>query len=107
MAADPDVNVKNGAQLLDRLIKDIVTDYAATAATLTSPISVISASTSADFDMNRFLPLLQERIYVINPYCRQFVLAWIMVCVCVCVCEVSSSTVQHCFIATGTAWCLW
>jgi vacuole morphology and inheritance protein 14 len=52
LAADSDINVKNGAQLLDRLIKDIVTE-------------------SRGFDIERFIPLLQERVYVINPHCRR------------------------------------
>ena len=43
-----------------RLIKDIVTED------------------EESFDIHRFLPLLQERIYVINPYCRQFIIAWIV-----------------------------
>eukprot|EP01114_Cavostelium_apophysatum_P017154 TRINITY_DN5029_c0_g1_i1.p1 TRINITY_DN5029_c0_g1~~TRINITY_DN5029_c0_g1_i1.p1 ORF type:complete len:719 (-),score=131.55 TRINITY_DN5029_c0_g1_i1:14-2170(-) len=60
LAADPDTNVKNGAQLLDRLIKDIVTE-------------------SEGLNIERFIPLLQERVYVINPNCRQFLIAWVMV----------------------------
>lgn len=60
MAADSDINVKNGAQLLDRLIKDIVTE-------------------NRGFDIERFIPLLQERVYVINPHCRRFLIAWVMV----------------------------
>lgn len=60
MAADPDVNVKNGANLLDRLIKDIVTE-------------------SEGFDIERFIPLLEERICVIEPHCRRFLIAWVMV----------------------------
>lgn len=60
LSADPDINVKNGAQLLDRLIKDILTE-------------------SEHFDIEHFIPLLEERVYVINPYCRQFLIAWVMV----------------------------
>ena len=60
LSADPEINVKNAAQLLDRLIKDIVTEF---------PI----------FDINKFIPLLQERIYVVNPNCRQFLIAWLVV----------------------------
>jgi hypothetical protein len=58
LAADPDLNVKNGAQLLDRLLKDIVTE-------------------SASFQLDRFVPLLQERVHVINPFVRSFLLGWI------------------------------
>lgn len=52
--------MKNGAQLLDRLIKDIVTEH-------------------QTFDIERFIPLLEERVYVVNPYCRRFLIAWIVV----------------------------
>lgn len=60
LSADPDPNVKNGAQLLDRLIKDIVTE-----------VHIL--------DIDRFIPLLQERVYVINPFCRQFLVSWVTV----------------------------
>eukprot|EP01112_Ceratiomyxa_fruticulosa_P014689 TRINITY_DN4227_c0_g1_i3.p1 TRINITY_DN4227_c0_g1~~TRINITY_DN4227_c0_g1_i3.p1 ORF type:complete len:722 (+),score=118.21 TRINITY_DN4227_c0_g1_i3:351-2516(+) len=60
LSADPDPNVKTGAQLLDRLIKDIVTE-------------------SHAFDIERFIPLLQERVYVVNPFCRQFLVGWVAV----------------------------
>jgi len=60
LSADPDVNVKNGAQLLDRLVKDILTE-------------------TGTLDIEHFIPLLEERVYVINPYCRQFLIAWVVV----------------------------
>ncbi|BFZ12886.1 hypothetical protein BsWGS_15925 [Bradybaena similaris] len=60
LAAHPDQNVKNGAELLDRLIKDIVTE-------------------SSSFDLVAFIPLLRERIYTRNPFARQFVVSWIEV----------------------------
>jgi|TARA_B100001996_G_C18649737_1_gene588898 vacuole morphology and inheritance protein 14 len=50
--ADVDIDVKNGANLLDRLIKDIVTE-------------------SASFDVEKFIPLLQKYIRRSNPYIRQ------------------------------------
>jgi len=59
--ADPDVNVTNGAKLLDRLIKDIVTE------------------SDQHLDVERFIGLLQERVYVIHPECRQFLIAWVMI----------------------------
>ncbi|XP_071785625.1 protein VAC14 homolog [Asterias amurensis] len=58
LAADPDINVKNGSELLDRLMKDIVTE-------------------SPKFDLVAFVPLLRERIYVTNSFVRQFILSWI------------------------------
>ena len=50
--ADVDIDVKNGANLLDRLIKDIVTE-------------------SNCFDVERFVPLIQKYIRRSNPYIRQ------------------------------------
>eukprot|EP00106_Octopus_bimaculoides_P002664 XP_014770106.1 PREDICTED: protein VAC14 homolog [Octopus bimaculoides] len=57
LTADPDQHVKNGTELLDRLIKDIVTE-------------------SASFDLVAFIPLLRERIYTTNTFARQFVVSW-------------------------------
>jgi len=34
---------------------------------------------SAVFDIEKFIPLLKERIYVINPFVRQFLLGWVSV----------------------------
>eukprot|EP00953_Heterococcus_sp_UTEX-ZZ885_P003333 2329-Heterococcus_DN1.PRE.2 len=58
--ADVDVDVKNGSNLLDRLIKDIVTE-------------------SESFDVERFIPLLQKYIRRTNPYIRQLLVGWITV----------------------------
>uniref|UniRef100_A0A8C5R7J0 Protein VAC14 homolog n=1 Tax=Leptobrachium leishanense TaxID=445787 RepID=A0A8C5R7J0_9ANUR len=60
LAADPDPNVKSGSELLDRLLKDIVTE-------------------SNKFDLISFVPLLRERIYSNNQYARQFIISWILV----------------------------
>lgn len=60
LTADPDQNVKNGTELLDRLIKDIVTE-------------------SSSFDLVAFIPLLRDRIYTPNSFARQFVVSWISV----------------------------
>ena len=56
--ADVDVDVKNGANLLDRLIKDIVTE-------------------ADSFQVGHFLPLLQNYIRRTNPYIRQLIVGWI------------------------------
>jgi vacuole morphology and inheritance protein 14 len=56
--ADVDVDVKNGANLLDRLIKDIVTE-------------------ADSFSVTQFLPLLQTYIRRTNPYIRQLIVGWI------------------------------
>jgi len=58
LSADTDVQVQNGMQLLDRLMKDVVTE-------------------SEAFDLAAFMPLLGERIYVSNPFSRQFLVGWI------------------------------
>lgn len=81
MAADSELSVKNGAELLDRLIKDIVSESAA------SYVSVLQTTPEHHdgedepypyaFSLERFLPLLEERINVINPFTRSFLVAWI------------------------------
>ena len=53
-----DVDVKNGANLLDRLIKDIVTE-------------------ADNFHVDQFLPLLQAYIRRTNPYIRSLIVGWI------------------------------
>lgn len=58
--ADVDVDVKNGANLLDRLVKDIVTEC-------------------ETFDVETFIPLLQKYIRRTNPYIRQLLVGWIVV----------------------------
>ncbi len=58
LSADTDPQVQNGMQLLDRLMKDVVTE-------------------SDAFNMDDFMPLLGERIYVSNPFSRQFLVGWI------------------------------
>jgi vacuole morphology and inheritance protein 14 len=80
--------VKNGAELLDRLIKDIVSESAA------SYISVLHISEDLEdqsddedkthsieahtaFSLPDFIPLLQERINVLNPFTRTFLVSWI------------------------------
>jgi vacuole morphology and inheritance protein 14 len=56
--ADVDVDVKNGADLLCRLVKDIVTE-------------------ADSFSVDSFLPLLQSYIRRTNPYIRQLIVGWI------------------------------
>ena len=58
LSADTDTQVQSGFQLLDRLMKDIVTE-------------------ADNFAVDTFMPLLGERIYVINPFSRQFLVGWI------------------------------
>ena len=90
LAGDAELSVKNGAELLDRLIKDIVAESAATyVSILQAPEEAVvdpdSAATSAQpsldmptaFSLARFIPLLKERIYVINPFTRTFLVSWV------------------------------
>ena len=58
VVADPDQNVKNGSELLDRLLKDIVTE-------------------SKKFDVVAFIPVLRERMYTRDRFVRQFLVSWI------------------------------
>jgi vacuole morphology and inheritance protein 14 len=58
--AHVDTDVKNGANLLDRLVKDIVTE-------------------SDTFDVQSFIPLLQKHIRRTKPYIRQLLVGWILV----------------------------
>lgn len=60
LAADPDQSVKNGSELLDRLMKDIVTE-------------------STSFDLVSFMPMLRERISTKNDFARQFIISWVSV----------------------------
>jgi Domain of unknown function (DUF3434)./HEAT repeat. len=58
--ADTDDEVRDGAKLLDRLVKEIITE-------------------SEEFSVEKFLPLLQNYIRRTNPYLRQLVVGWITV----------------------------
>ncbi|CAG9861104.1 unnamed protein product [Phyllotreta striolata] len=60
IATDPDHNVKNASELLDRLLKEIVLE-------------------NTEFDLDGFIPLLRERIYTKNAFSRQFIISWISV----------------------------
>lgn len=85
------MSVKNGAELLDRLVKDIVAESAATyvsmvqspedSTTLKSNDLLDSTDPSFDlptaFSLAKFIPLLKERIYVMNPFTRTFLVSWV------------------------------
>ncbi|KAI9892671.1 MAG: hypothetical protein M1814_001365 [Vezdaea aestivalis] len=95
LAADSELSVKNGAELLDRLIKDIV---AVSATTYISVIqhpdirraesTAVTSDTDEDededestlsraFNLARFIPLLTDRMHVLNPFTRNFLTSWI------------------------------
>ncbi|SCZ91804.1 BZ3500_MvSof-1268-A1-R1_Chr5-3g08147 [Microbotryum saponariae] len=104
LAADTEISVKNGAELLDRLVKDVVTEQASTyVSTLNIPPSQPLFPNTSDrpgspplgdtrdtkdqsepepqhaFSLKRFVPLLRERIYVINPFTRTYLVSWLTV----------------------------
>ncbi|KAK3918994.1 Protein VAC14-like protein [Frankliniella fusca] len=60
LAADPEQNVKNASELLDRLMKDIVSE-------------------DPSFNIIGFMELLRERIYSRNAFTRQFIISWVSV----------------------------
>ncbi|KAF5301649.1 hypothetical protein FQA39_LY10696 [Lamprigera yunnana] len=60
IATDSEQSIKSASELLDRLMKDIVTE-------------------SPTFDLEAFMPLLRERIYTKSSFARQFVISWISV----------------------------
>uniref|UniRef100_H2YAI9 Protein VAC14 homolog n=1 Tax=Ciona savignyi TaxID=51511 RepID=H2YAI9_CIOSA len=58
LSADPDPNVRNGSDLLDRLLKDIVTE-------------------TPTFDITAFVALLRERMYTKKQFTRRFLVQWL------------------------------
>ena len=93
------MSVKNGAELLDRLLKDIVAETASVyipqypetekirdqyesqeqSILVPYPEDNGSASPRKAFSLARFIPLLQERIYVVSPFTRSYLVSWITV----------------------------
>ena len=90
LASDAELSVKNGADLLDRLVKDIVAESAA------SYVSVLHVSEKSmqdpdsnnesdrlsidfptAFSLAKFIPLLKERIHVLSPFTRTFLVQWL------------------------------
>lgn len=73
---------------MDRLIKDIVSESAATYVSILQTSEEVPTTDDKDtpddsidlptaFSLGRFIPLLKERIYVINPFTRTFLVGWI------------------------------
>lgn len=118
------MSVKNGGELLDRLLKDIVTEVASTyiasasnnenpnlprdgdisakisqlkigsdirdkeGSTATEPegskgenqeVKDTTAEPRKAFSLARFIPLLSERVYVIQPHTRMHLVSWVTV----------------------------
>ncbi|KAG2069275.1 ARM repeat-containing protein [Suillus decipiens] len=103
LAADSELSVKNGAELLDRLLKDIVAETASVYIPqypeterirdlFDSQEQSILVAYPDDrslgengtmqkkaFSLARFIPLLQDRIYVLSPFTRSYLVSWITV----------------------------
>jgi len=99
LAADTESNVKNGAELLDRLIKDVVSEHSMyyypddenfenltpeerknmTIYRGENGEMLQRPNHATIFSVPRFIPLLSERIRSLNPYTRQFLVQWISV----------------------------
>ena len=99
LAADSVLSVKNGAELLDRLLKDIVAETASVYIPLyaetekicderDNPLGVLVSypdpndshpGTRKAFSLAHFIPLLRERIYVVSPFTRSYLVSWINV----------------------------
>ncbi|XP_064393704.1 protein VAC14 homolog isoform X2 [Halichondria panicea] len=58
LSCDSDSNVRYGAELLDRLMKDVVSE-------------------NPHFDVDTFISLLRDRIYSKDGYARQFLVSWV------------------------------
>lgn len=78
--------MKNGAELLDRLVKDIVSESAATYISVlqlpekepldTDTLDETELPTA--FSLPKFIPLLKDRIHVLSPFTRTFLVQWLM-----------------------------
>lgn len=107
LSADSELSVKNGAELLDRLLKDIVAEsasiyipqypeterirqrtqdlYEQQGVLVPAPddgkggkMNELPGQNKA-FSLAHFIPLLVDRIYVLNPFTRSYLVQWIMV----------------------------
>ncbi|KAL1686266.1 vacuolar protein 14 C-terminal Fig4p binding-domain-containing protein [Schizophyllum commune] len=102
LAADSELSVRNGAELLDRLLKDIVAESASVYIPLYPETEKIRdeheeargvlvdypdgkeghrgmPGTKKAFSLAHFIPLLRERIYVVSPFTRTYLVSWITV----------------------------
>ncbi|KAI7874999.1 ARM repeat-containing protein [Lichtheimia hyalospora FSU 10163] len=93
LAADPADSVKSGADLLDRLIRDIVSELSTTYISVhQQPYNPVESQDETDalvvptslprntaFSLRRFIPLLSERITARNSFTRQYLVSWISV----------------------------
>lgn len=61
LSSDTEISVKNGSELLDRLLKDIIIDNA----------NLIN--------LDNYLTLIEKRIYVVSPFTRIFLISWLTI----------------------------
>lgn len=93
--------MKNGAELLDRLLKDIVAESASAYVPQSADTEKVrqqaeqthsqgilvpipgelteSGTPQKSFSLANFIPLLSDRIYVVSPFTRSFLTTWINV----------------------------
>ncbi|KAF7352485.1 Heat repeat containing protein [Mycena venus] len=94
LAADSELSVKNGAELLDRLLKDIVAESASVYIPLYPETEKVRDEVQGvlvpypdgseyiarkAFSLAHFIPLLRDRIYVVSPFTRSYLVSWINV----------------------------
>lgn len=96
LVTDSELLVKNAADILDRLIKDIVSAKATNYVLITyqkEPVTEITShlvdangiaiqvnhpqDAKKAFSLPKFIPTLLERMYVLDPYCKKFMLLWL------------------------------
>ncbi|KAL3475484.1 vacuolar protein 14 C-terminal Fig4p binding-domain-containing protein [Aspergillus californicus] len=85
LASDAELSVKNGAELLDRLVKDIVSESAAHHVSVLQlsekrtldPEGLTETELPTAFSLPKFIPLLKERIHVLSAYTRTFLVSWL------------------------------
>lgn len=96
LVTDTESSVKNAADILDRLIKDIVSEKATNYVSilhqeeLTDEIQSHFVDANGDaiqvniaqdshkaFSLPKFIPTLLERMYVLDPFAKQFLIGWL------------------------------
>lgn len=84
LAADPDQNVKNASELLDRLLKVSIKADLNFYVWSSFKLSIIVlylfkdiVTENSSFDLIAFMPLLRERIYTNNQFACQFIISWV------------------------------
>ncbi|KAL2814849.1 vacuolar protein 14 C-terminal Fig4p binding-domain-containing protein [Aspergillus cavernicola] len=85
LASDSELSVKNGAELLDRLVKDIVSESAAHHVSVlqlsekhtSDPDDLAETELPTAFSLPKFIPLLKERIHVLSAFTRTFLVSWL------------------------------